>query len=279
MSVKTRTRRVIYSVDVLRRIAPLVLLVLPLSPACVCHRNDGDTAPTEASAPSSSSADAPQPVTWDLQLRHHTLEAYGNTTPLSVSQEFEDPVPQVMPALEKAAEARGLDPVKLRVERDVPYGQVTRLMQAGIGARIGTWEVMSIGADGSMHGVVVKAPGALPRGQCWMRAWVGPDQRVLVGGYGKTEGLPDGGNDMVGTLVLPAVDRVAWEKVIDVVRRLDAACPTGQLRVYAQPAGAWGGVFDLVLGFHDANPPPHVREILMQVPSLGPMDSTLDVIK
>src|SRR5262249_20302021 len=98
-------------------------------------------------------------------------------------------------------------------------------------------------------------------------------------GYGKTEGLPDGGNDVIGTLVLPAIDRVAWEKVNDVVRRLDAACPTGQLRVYAQPAGAWGGVFDLVLGFHDAHPPPHVREIMLQVPSLGPMDSTAEVIK
>jgi hypothetical protein len=63
------------------------------------------------------------------------------------------------------------------------------------------------------------------------------------------------------------------------VRRLDAACPAGQLRVYAQPAGAWAGVFDLMIGFHDANPPPHLRELMMQVPSLGPIDSTYEVIK
>ena len=267
-------------------IAPIALIgtiaSLACVPACVCHRatsDDGTTTTTTASANPSNGADAPGAIAWDLHLMHHALDAFGNTTPLPVSPEFDQPVPEVMPALEKAAGLRGVEPVRLRIERDVPYGQITRLMQAGIGARIARWQVISLGYDGATHAAIVRTPGGLPQGQCWMRAWVGPDDRVLIGGYGEKEGIADAGSNVLGTLVLPAVDHVDWEKVTQVVRRLDAGCTSGQLRVYAQPAGSWGGVFDLVVGFDDAQPPPHIREVLLQVPSLGPMDSTFEVIK
>lgn len=219
-------------------------------------------------------------MAWELHLQHHALEGFGNTTPLPLSQEFEVPIPEVMPALEHAASLRKNEPIRLRVERDVPYGQVTRLMQAGIGARIARWEVMSFGLDGAMHSVVVKTPGALPAGTCWMRAWIGPDARVLVGGYAKTEGVADAGNDMIGTLVWADFDHVSWEKVATVVRRLDAACENGGIfRVYAQPSGTWAPAFDLLWGFSQTKPPPKVHELQLQVPSLGPLDSTADVIK
>jgi hypothetical protein len=130
-----------------------------------------------------------------------------------------------------------------------------------------------------MHSVVVKTPGALPPGMCWMRAWVGPDARVLVGGYGKVEGIPDSGNEVVGTLVWADADHVAWEKIADVVRRLDSGCTSGVLRVYAQPSGWWAPSFDLLWGFSQVKPRPHVHALQLQVPSLGPMDSTAEVIK
>src|SRR5438105_7972000 len=126
----------------LRRLAPWIVLLVPCAPSCVCHHGE-PTKTNETTTAPSSSADAPATMTWELHLMHHALEAFGNTTPLPVSPEFEQPVPEVMPPLEHAAEIRGGEPVRLRIERDVPYGQVTRLMQAGIGARIGQWEVIS----------------------------------------------------------------------------------------------------------------------------------------
>ena len=100
----------------------LLTLVVALS-GCTCRR--------EQPSPVSTPDTAPSDLAHDLELQRIALLAFGNSIPLPVSEEFNEEVPQVRPALERAAAARPNQPLRLRVARDVPFGQVTRLMQAG----------------------------------------------------------------------------------------------------------------------------------------------------
>jgi hypothetical protein len=266
-----------------RRSFALLLAIagLPALAGCRCGRTAPDaTGETDAAPPS---VDAPADVEVELQLQRKALVAFGNTTPLPVSPEFNEEVPEVRPPLERAASARAGKPVRMRVERDVPFGQVTRLMQAGIAFRIGVWEVWTRGTDGMLRSIEVKTPGPMPRGSCFATAWVGPDDKVQVGidkaMVDPVDAGDAGDSEMVGVIVWPAAGQVGVANVVSVVRRLDARCAEGPFRVYASPTGAFGPAFDLARGMADANPKPHVSTLQLAVPSLGPSDTPVEVLK
>ena len=268
-----------------------MLAIAPLVAAggCTCggaHRDDPVSTSSDArTAPSTPSTEGtPNALEWDLHLQRNALVAFGNTTPLPVSSEFQEVVPALNPPLERAAGARKQLPLRIRAERDVPYGQLTRLMQAAIGYRVSEWELIAVGLDGAMQSIAVKGPGGMPRGTCWARAWVGPDQRVLVGFDARTgsfgdAAVPDAGDGIAGVLAWQQDGRLGWERVAQIVARLDPVCPEGVARIYAQPTGALGPVFDLLRGFSEYRPAPHVHTLQLAVPSLGPLDSTTEVVK
>ncbi len=247
---------------------------------CLCRKGEESTTPP-ADASGASMADAPfaSPIV-DLHLQRRAIVGYGNTTPLPVSPEFSEEVPEVRPLLERVAKERGGAPIRIRVERDVPYGQLTRLMQAGLGYRIGVWELYGTRDGGGFLSVQVAPPGPLPRGFCYATAWIGPDAKVQVGMDRRTLAYPgDAETHMFGTVVWPSSIGVATDHVLALVRKLDGACTEGQMRIYAQPTGTFGPAFDLALAFAEAKEKPHLSKLLFAVPSLGPMDTIEDVIK
>ncbi|MGZ3420871.1 MAG: hypothetical protein ACXVEE_23545 [Polyangiales bacterium] len=238
------------------------LLVLALS-GCTCGRKQ-ETPP----APTPAASAAP---TFDLALHHAALVAYGNSTPLPVSAEFGEEIPAVRPALERAAKAHPNAPLPMRVSRDVPFGQLTRIAQAAIVYRVTSWQLFAEDASGTLRSVVISAPGALPSGRCFARIWVSADNAMHVG-------LDPGGDSasMIGVVVRPKDGALQPGKALDVVRRLDSACTEGQLRVYTQPTASFGSVFDLALAAAAA--PPKVGGLMLGVPSIGPLDSPVEVV-
>jgi hypothetical protein len=218
--------------------------------------------------PSASASTAP---TFDLFLQRSALIAFGNATPLPVSQEFDEEILAVRPALERAAKAHPDGPLPMRVARDVPYGQLTRITQAAIAYRVTRWELFSEDATGTLRSFAVSAPGALPAGRCFARMWVAGDAVVHVGF--------DAGGDaaaLTGVVVRPRDGKVQATKALDVVRRLDSACTEGQLRLYTQPTAPFGALFDL--GVAAAAAPPKVGNAMLGVPSIGPLDTPVEIV-
>lgn len=213
----------------------------------------------------------------DLTLQRTALIAFGNATPLPVSEEFNEEVPQLRPPLERAAGARPNQPLRMRVARDVPYGQLTRLMQAALAFRVVQWELHTLPTDdanGVIRKVNARAPGPTPRGNCWARAWVGPDARVVIG-------LDLGGDSatgMTGVLVNPRDGNVVADSVMNVLRRIDARCKSGETRLYSQPTARSGPLLDLATAFSTASPP-HLAEIVFSVPSIGHLDNVDELAK
>ena len=234
---------------------------------CTCRRD----APVVV-APVDTAVDE---LAHDLTLQRNVLIAFGNATPLPLSDEMTEEVPALRPPLERAATQHPNAPLAMRVARDVPYAQLTRLMQAALAFRVVNWELQSEDASGTVHKVLVRGPGPTPRGTCWARAWVGPDARVLVG-------LDLGGDSatgMTGVLVNPRDERVQGDKVVDVLRRVDARCKSGEVRLYSQPTARAGPVLDLARAFSTASPPPHLVDVLLAVPSIGHLDSVNELAK
>ena len=255
----------------------LVIAALPCVIGCRCNRSESTTSNAPAASTSASPADADVEV--ELHLVRRALVAFGQTTPLPISAELNEEVPELRPPLERAAAARAGKPIRMRVERDVPFGQVTRLMQAAIAFRVGLWEISTPGTDGTLRSIEVKTPGPLPRGSCFATAWVGPDDKVQVGLDKSMTAPGDAATEMVGTIVWPIAGQVGIANIVSVVHRLDARCTEGSFRVYASPTGQFGPAFDVARGMADANPKPHVSTLQLAVPSLGPMDSPGEVLK
>ena len=212
----------------------------------------------------------------ELELQRTALIAFGNTIPLPVSEEFGEDVPQVQPALDRATAQRPNLPLRIRVARDVPYAQLTRLMQAALANRVLQWELQIADITGTIRIVAIKAPSPTPRGECWARAWVGPDARVVVG---LDLGSDAAANGMTGVLVQPKDERVQGNLVVDAVRRVDEHCAKGQLRIYSQASARVGPAFDLAHAFSTAPLPPKVNDLVFAVPSVGPLDSPLEIMK
>lgn len=255
---------------VVRRLLALALVVAVSG--CTCGRKDAG--PTAAPAPSASSS-APAPPSFDLELHRTALTAFGNTTPLPVSEEFQEEVPALRPPLERATAQKPNAPLRLRVHRDVPYGQLTRLMQTALAFRVTGWELLVEDASGALQSVHVLPPGPMPRGNCWARAWVGPDVRVQLG----IDVDADAKAGLHGVLVPPKDGNVNAVTAADVLRRMDARCKEGQLRLYSQPTARVGPVFDLARGLDLATPAPHVAEHLFAVPSIGALDAADELVK
>ena len=257
----------------------VAIAALPCVIGCRCNRTDASSSSDAGATASSGTSDASVDAEVDLHLLRNALVAFGNTTPLPVSAELSEEVPELRPPLERAAAARSGKPVRMRVERDVPFGQVTRLMQAAIAFRVGVWEVWARGLDGTLRSIEVKTPGPLPRGSCFATAWVGPDDKVQVGVDKAMTEPGDAAAEMVGTIVWPVAGKVGVANIVSVVRRLDPRCTEGPFRVYASPTGQFGPAFDVARGLADADPKPHVSTLQLAVPSLGPMDTPGEVLK
>ncbi|MBI2389015.1 MAG: hypothetical protein HYV09_05295 [Deltaproteobacteria bacterium] len=240
---------------------------------CTCRKEQPVT--VDVPPPSDATPLPPATRTFELDLHRTALIAFGNSTPLPVSAEFQEEVPEVRPALERASAERPNAPLRMRVARDVPYGQLTRLMQAALGYRVMSWELHIEDASRTLQTVTVLPPGPTPRGSCWARAWVGPDERVQLG----VDVLADAMAGMLGVLVVPKDGRLQANPVLDVLRRMDDRCATGQTRLYSQATARVGPVLDLARAIATATPPPHLRELLLQVPSIGPLDSPTELVK
>lgn len=243
----------------------LLLAAVLAFAGCTCRR---------ASPPPESSTDsAPPPVAHELTLQRTALIAFGNTTPLPVSEEFNEEIPEARPALERAAGLRPNQALRMRVARDVPYGQLTRLMQAALAFRVVSWELTFDDASGASQKLTLRGPGPTPRGACWARAWVGPDARVVVG----LDVGADTSTGMTGVLVNPRDGQPRGDKVVEVARRMDARCKGGDLRLYSQPTARSGPVLDVARAYVTASPPPHLGDLVLAVPSIGPLDSNDEI--
>ena len=141
-----------------------------LSSGCTCGSK---TQPAQSDAPPAPAAEAGP--TFDLELQRTALLAFGNTTALPVSEEFNEDVPGLRPPLERAAKQRPNAELRMKVAREVPFGQLTRLMQTALAFRVPSWELWVDGPTGGLRSVHVLPPGPVPRGNCWAPAWVGPD--------------------------------------------------------------------------------------------------------
>ncbi len=243
----------------------LLLAALVAFAGCTCRR--------DAPSGTGSTDSGPAAPAHELTLQRTALIAFGNTTPLPVSEEFNEEVPAVRPALERAAGLRPNQALRMRVARDVPYGQLTRLMQAALAFRVVSWELTFDDPNGTPQLVTLRGPGPTPRGACWARAWVGPDARVVVG----LDVGADTSTGMTGVLVQPRDGQPRGDKVVEVVRRMDARCKTGEVRLYSQPTARTGPVLDVARALATTAPPPHVGEPVLAVPSIGNLDSTDEI--
>ncbi len=248
----------------------MIFLVTAIS-GCTCRHEQATSTPDAAADTTPTNE-----LVHDLELRRTALIAFGNTTPLPVSEDFTEDVPQVRPALDRAAAQRPNQPLRIRVTRDVPFAQLTRLMQAALANRVLQWELQIEDITGTVRVVSVKAPSPTPRGECWARAWVGPDARVVIGVDLAADATPNG---MTGILVSPKEDRVQGQLVLDAVRRADARCEKGQLRIYSQPSARVGLAFDVAYAFSTAPTKPKINDLVFAVPSVGPLDSVVEVVK
>jgi len=259
------------------RLALLAALVL-VSSGCTCRKESPDPTPGAPPGGSSVAPTVAASTKADVQLLRTSLIVYGSSTPLPISADFTEPLAELGPALERAAKVRtnADDFVRMRVEREVNYGQLTRVLQAGIGHRIFRWEIVSSDANGSIRVIKTLAPGGFPRGNCFATAWIGPDQRVQVGI--DTEPV-DAAAGMKGIIVSARDGRMALDNVLKVLHRLDTQCKEGQVRLLTQPTATFGPVMDLALAIEDAKDKPKVSQLQLVVPSLGPLDSPVEVVK
>jgi hypothetical protein len=248
---------------------PWALFLVSAIAGCTCRRNEPSSAPPPPDT-------APTELAHDLELRRTALIAFGNAVPLPVSEEFSDEIPQAGPALERAAAQRPNHPLRIRVARDVPFAQLTRLMQAALANRVMAWELQIEDVTGTIRIVNVKPPSPTPRGECWARAWVGPDARVVVGVDLGSDASPNG---MTGILVPPKQDRPQGNLVVEAVRRADARCEKGQLRIYSQASARVGPAFDVAYAFSTAEKPPKINDLVFAVPSIGSLDSPAEILK
>lgn len=257
-----------------------VLLAVPMGLAlagCTCRKEEPLATSPAASTSASASASAPV-LKADVHLFRTSLVVFGSSTPLPISADFTEAVVELGPALQRAAKVRpnADDPVRMRVERDVNYGQLTRVLQAAIGQRIFRWEIVGLDEGGNPRMVKALPPAGYPAGNCFVTAWLGPDQRVQVG----IDTAPlDASTGMKGVLVPPRDGRMVPDLVHGVVRRLDSQCKDGHLRLLTQPTAAFGRLFDLALSFEDAKDKPKVSTLQFVVPSVGPLDSPVEVLK
>lgn len=249
------------------RLWPVSLLAVCVLAGCRC-RGEHDSASSPPAAASSTTESV------DLELRRDTLLAFGNAIPLPLSPEFDQDVPALRPPLARAAAAHPNTPVAIRVARDVPYGQLTRLMQAGIGFRVTRWTLLGTDVGGAPRTVTVSGPGPLPSSRCFARIWIAPDGAAHVG-Y-------DTGSDadapMTDVVVRAANGAPQVDKVVGTLHRLDARCDKGELRVYTQPSAPFGPLFDVAFAIDAASPRPHVSQLMAAVPSLGPLDTPRELV-
>ncbi len=257
------------------------LLALSAMHGCTCRRDQRLPDAGVDNRLGDAASDAPPDaaiVRADLHLRRTAFFAYGSSTPLPISHEFLETVPELEAPLSRAAKLRtNIDtPTRLLVDRDVNYGQLTRLLQAAIGHHIFRWEIQAVDAGGTLRMVRALPPAGFPLGNCFATAWVGPDQRVHMGIDTKPV---DASAGMQGVIVLPREGRVAFANVLSVVRRLDATCKEGHFRLLSQPSATFGPVFDLAVAMETATDKPKVSQIQFTVPSLGPLDSPGETIK
>lgn len=254
----------------MRRILAFASLVL-LSSGCTCGSK---TQPAQDAAPPTTTAADAGP-TFDLELQRNALLAFGNTTPLPVSEEFNEEVPALHPPLERAAKQRPNAELKMKVAREVPYGQLTRLMQTALAFRVPSWELWVEAPTGGLRSVHVLPPGPLPRGNCWARGWVGPDGRVQLG----IDIDADAKAGMHGVLVSAKDGQVNGAETAKVLARMDARCEKGQIRLYSQATARVGPVVDLAHALASQSPPPHLAEQLLAVPSVGALDQVDELVK
>jgi hypothetical protein len=238
--------------------------MLVMLSGCTCRRDAPTPGPLDS---------APSAVDYELTLHRTALVAFGSSTPLPVSEEFNEEVPAARPTLERAAGLRPNLPLRMKVSRDVPYGQLTRLMQAALAFRVVQWELSWDDANGAPAKITLRGPGPTPRGSCWARAWVGPDARVVAGiDLGADAAAP-----MTGVLVNAKDGQLRAAAVVDIIRRMDARCKAGDIRIYSQASARSGPALDLARAFAEASPKPHVGDVVLAVPSIGPLDSNDEI--
>jgi hypothetical protein len=260
--------------QVSRYIRGVLRLLLLASSVAVSGCTCGRAAPVALDAAPAVPASAVEPPKFDLDLQRTALIAFGNTTPLPVSEEFTEEVPALRPPLERASQQRPNAPLRLRVARDVPYGQLTRMMQSALAFRVVAWEVF-FEHGGQLQRVQLLAPGPIPRGNCWARAWVGPDARVQLGV--DVEGKP--GEGMRGVLVLAKDGEPNGALAATVLRRMDARCKDGQVRLYSQATARSGPTLALARALATATPAVHLAELVLAVPSIGAQDTPDELAK
>ncbi len=210
-----------------------------------------------------ASAEAPR---FDLELRRSAFVAYGATTPLSLAGDLQEPVPQLTAPMQKLARNLRGASARMRVARDVPYGQLWRVISAGVEAGVGAWELSTPGVGAPEASVHVSPGLGLGAATCFATAWIGPDASVTVGLEAK------------GVLVRAHERRPPVDGVLAVVRRLDDHCAEGELRFNSQPSAAWGPVFDVARGVDAATPPPKVHALRLAVGHVAPVDQALEVV-
>lgn len=244
---------------------------------CTCRKEEPVTTTPAPSGAPSASASAPV-LKADVHLFRTSIVVFGSSTPLPISADFTEAVVELGPALQRAAKVRpnADDPVRMRVERDVNYGQFTRVLQTAIGQRIFRWEIVGLDEGGTPRVVKALPPAGYPAGNCFVTAWLGPDQRIQIG----IDTAPlDASTGMKGVLIPPRDSRMVTELAHGVVHRLDSQCKDGQLRLLTQPTASFGRLFDLALSFEDAKDKPKVSTLQFVVPSVGPLDSPVEVLK
>jgi hypothetical protein len=237
-------------------------LALVATLACACHRRTTNAAP----APSPSASASAEPARFDLELGPASFVAYGATTQLSLAGDLQESAPQLTAPMQKLARNLHGGPARMRVARNVPYGQLWRVISAGVSAGIGVWDLATPGVDGPEATVRIGAGLGLGATTCFAAAWVGPDATVVVGLEAR------------GVLVKAHERRVPIDDVIAVVRRLDDHCAEGELRFNSQPSAAWGPVFDLVRGVGAAASPPKVRTVRLAVGHIASVDAPVEVV-
>jgi hypothetical protein len=229
-----------------------------------CHRRTADPAPAPAGAASASTS--PEPARFDLELTRASFVAYGATTQLSLAGDIQEPAPALTAPMQKLARNLHGAPARMRVARDVPYGQLWRVISAGVAVGVGTWDLATPSTDAPEATVRIATGLGLGATTCFASVWIGPDASATVGLESK------------GVLVKAHERRAPVDGVLAVVRRLDDHCTEGELRFNSQPSAAWGPVFDVVRGVAAAPNPPKVRTVRLAVGHIAPVDQTLEVV-
>jgi hypothetical protein len=254
--------------DYARAVPVLAAATLALCAACSRKPKPTEQQPTSApaspSASTSTSASA-APPTFDLTLRRDALVAFGSTTTLPLDADFPK-VAALEAPLQKVARNHPGAPGRMRVGRDVPYGQVWRVVSSGAEAGIGAWEIATPRENGGEATLHVGTGLGLGEVDCFATAWIGPDASISTGLEAK------------GVLVRAAARRPPIEPFLQVVRRLDAKCKQGELRLNSQMTAIWGPIFDVGLAVETATTPPNVRSLRLAAGHVAPVDKVLEVV-